>query len=239
MTPLAVTHTIIQTVRLPGYEHLGSFPRSVCDVDSRHVTYNLHCHCSAFFELSFLTTTSLHLKIHPPPLHVISQRSYLLHLRPHTPPLHLVHFRPWFRQGAPPTCYRLFCPPSKRRWTSVSVFTSTFSTPLSLVPSPDGSYFNEMIYWGRAILPTQYLPIDQSTPHSPTQGQDQDVGACPSTYASTSILQETYKSPPEGDCAAHCSAAVDGTLFILVGPPRDCRNIVVQILISVEVRLFQ
>ena len=32
---------------------------------------------------------------------------------------------------------------------------------------------------------------------------------------------------------------VDGTLFILVGPPRDCRNIVVQILISVEVRLFQ
>ena len=32
---------------------------------------------------------------------------------------------------------------------------------------------------------------------------------------------------------------VDGTLFIPGGPPRDCRNIVVQILISVEVRLFQ
>ena len=28
---------------------------------------------------------------------------------------------------------------------------------------------------------------------------------------------------------------VDGTLFIPGGPPRDCRNLVVQILISVEV----
>ena len=33
--------------------------------------------------------------------------------------------------------------------------------------------------------------------------------------------------------------AVDGTLFILGDPPRNCSCIVVQILISVEVRLFQ
>ena len=32
---------------------------------------------------------------------------------------------------------------------------------------------------------------------------------------------------------------VDGTLFILGDPPRNCSCIVVQILISVEVRLFQ
>ena len=45
-------------------------------------------------------------------------------------------------------------------------------------------------------------------------------------------------------CMGVCSSEellpfVDGTLFILGGPPRDCSNIVVQILISVEVRLFQ
>ena len=33
--------------------------------------------------------------------------------------------------------------------------------------------------------------------------------------------------------------SVDGTLFILGDPPRNCSCIVVQILISVEVRLFQ